>query len=392
MYNVLIFYSIDKLCMYGVRLIRYRCVMLNLFNPPFNNGSRTKIVLPLFDYLIKQTKHETTKVFDYYQDNFNVVESNTRLVKFLLEIQSLMDLKPETLVSVIRNNAPRYCSAYNLSSPYMNSKIQTLGEFYNRNNPEIIINVEYPFNVKRCVENYKNVKPFRVVSHEFSDFSYGIANGRYLSHEAGLCIFTLDLALLALQYQQWYHLERFVKERNLYLPTTHFVVKYVLSNMLTTHMDTVIFNRLINQLSDRPNATPKQNNSIMLVDYGQRFDDAFEQLIDRMKRQPTDWEQRLHSIPSLDYGSYYHSVTFPDCAPTRQVRWALVLSKLKLIEFLILTDRFDNNPAVNLFERDTIARELRVMRNDRTFELFIPTLTRNRIETIYQQVNRQQTD
>ena len=363
--------------------------MFSLFNPPFT-GERTTIVLPMFDYLVNQTKHEVSKVTDYYNDNLINAKTTDRLVKLLVQLQTYMDLTPETLVSVVRSNTVRLCNAFNFVSPLNNGKISNQGEMYNRNNPELFISVEYPFGVKNCVENYTGLKPIRVVSHDFTDFSYGVPNGNYLSSESGVCIFTIDIALLALQYQQWYKKERYVESRKLYLPTTHFVAKYVWPAILYTHMDNIIFNRLLNRIKGIPNAKSRQVQSYLLVDYGDRFDTLFDQLIDRFKKQPTDWQQRLNSIPSLEYGTYFRSVTYPDVAPTRQIRWAMVLSKLKMIEFLLLTDEYAQNESVNLTDREAIARELRVLRNDRSLEIFVPETTLQRIERIYNIVNKQQ--
>ena len=92
----------------------------------------------------------------------------------------------------------------------------------------------------------------------------------------------------------------------------------------------------------------------------------------------------------FEYGTYFRSVTYPDVAPTRQIRWAMVLSKLKMIEFLLLTDGYAQNESVNLTDREAIARELRVLRNDRSLEIFVPETTLQRIERIYNIVNKQQ--
>ena len=68
----------------------------------------------------------------------------------------------------------------------------------------------------------------------------------------------------------------------------------------------------------------------------------------------------------------------------------MVLSKLKMIEFLLLTDEYAQNESVNLTDREAIARELRVLRNDRSLEIFVPETTLQRIERIYNIVNKQQ--
>lgn len=362
--------------------------MFSLFNPPFNS-ERNKIVLPMFDYLAKQTKYEVDKVKTFYQENLTNVKTTDRLVKLLIEMQSWMNFSPETLVQMVRNNTPRLCNTYNLVSPVTQGKISNQGEMYNRNNPELFISVEYPFDVKKCVTYYQDLKPLRIVAHDFTDFSYNIANGNYLSGESGICIFTLDLALLALQYQQWYHKERYVKQRQYHLPTTYFVVRYLLTGLLSTHMDNVLFNRFVYRLQGEVAAKAKPNPGILLVDYGDRYDSLFDDLIEKFKTQATGWQQRLHSLPSLEYGTYFRSIAYPDVAATRQIKWAMVLSKLKIIEMLLLTDEFNGNESLNNHERETIARELRTLRNDRSLVIFLPQRVLDRIERVYSTVNKQ---
>ena len=72
--------------------------MFSLFNPPFT-GERTTIVLPMFDYLVNQTKHEVSKVTDYYNDNLINAKTTDRLVKLLVQLQTYMDLPKATLLS-----------------------------------------------------------------------------------------------------------------------------------------------------------------------------------------------------------------------------------------------------------------------------------------------------
>lgn len=363
--------------------------MFSLFNPPFTSD-RNKIVLPLFDYLDQQTKHEVKKVVQHYRENVIPVKGDHRLVKLLNELKSYMSLSPETLVSVMRANSNRLCGAYNFVSPTINGKINNQGDMYNRNNPELFIYVEYPFDVKKCMDHYKELKPVRVISHDFSDFGYGLANGQYLSAESGLSIFTIDLALLALQYQQWYHKERYVKERDYHHPTTVFISRYILTGLLSTHMDNVLFNRFMNRLTNKQNAPTKASYPFMLVNYGDRYDNQFDLLIEQFKTRSTEWSQRLNTLPSLEYGHYFRSISFPDAAPTRQIRWAMVLSKLKVIEFLLLTDQFAQNESISLNDRESIARELRILLNDRSFELTVPSNTLLRIHRVFDIVNKQQ--
>ena len=363
--------------------------MFNLFNPPFES-LRTPIDLPLFTYLNKQTSLEIDKVTDYYNTNIYNANVGIRLMKILTEFKQYIHLAPPTLFNYIRNNTSRICMAYNIVSPTNNGSIAVMGELYNRNIAELFVSVEYPVDVNKSIAAFDHLKPLRVLSHDFSDFSYGLIDGRYQCQEKGLAIFSIDLALLAIQYQHWFNNHRHVKSRDYYLPTTHFIAKYLWTGVLPSHMDNVLFNRLINRIKNKPNQISRNSQSFYLTDFSTRYDEGLRQLVDRWKAVPSDWLTRLNSIPSIKYGSYWQSIAIPDVAPTRQIKWALVLSKLKVLEFLLLTDQFTNNTGMNSTDRNYLEREIRLLNNDKSLEMFLPESLMQRIRWVYAQVNTQQ--
>lgn len=362
--------------------------MFTLFNPPYTRF-REPIIIPLYAYYINQTNLEVNKLRKFYDENVYTAKSTDRWLKFLITIETYINLSPSKLVSVIRENSPRLNNQFGLVSPLNTSKIQSPGTMYNRNIPELFLSVEYPIDADKAVSNYKRLEPIKVVSHDFSDFSYGICNGNYASGEKGLAIFTVDLAILALQFQQWCIHERLNKVTNANRQTTEFIAKYLWPSIVTSHIDNVLFNRLVNQLDDKPNAPSNNQHSFYLADFGNGFDQQNATFIDTLKRKPMGWMERLQSLPSIRASNYYESMLFPDMAPTRQVRWAMVLSKLKMVEFVLKTDQFAQNKALSLADRTTIQRELRILLNDRSFEIVVPEEYMNRIHWCYDQVNKE---
>lgn len=363
--------------------------MFNLFNPPFRS-LRTPISLPLFDYLTKQTAMEVDKVVEYYGRNVYNADVSTRLFKILTELKQYVHLDPATLFRLIRRETTRMCMAYNIVSPTSEGSVVSMGEMYNRNIAELFISVEYPIDVDKALKTITHMKPVRVISHDFSDFSYGLADGRYVCQEKGLAVFTIDLAVLALQYQHWWNNQRFVKDRNYYLPTSHFIARYIWTGLLVTHMDCVVFNRLVNHIKNNPNQVSRNSQSFYLTDYGDRFAYGFEQLTNQWKKVPSDWLTRLNSIPSIAYGSYWQSIAMPDVAPTRQVKWALVLAKLKTLEFLLLTDQYHGNSGMNSSDRRSLEMDIRLVFNDKALEMYLPESLIKRVKWVYDQINLQQ--
>lgn len=362
--------------------------MLNLFNPPFMGG-RTPPILPMYDYIIKTMNREMDRVKNYYRENIYVLENSHRLIRLLIDLQTYMTLSPESLVRTIRNETPRLCRAYDINSPIVHSGIQTIGEIYKRNCAEVFISVEYDFDVKKCIDNFQQLQPIHVLTHDFTDLGMGLANGKYNSEEFGTSVFSIDLALLALQFKVWWEKERYVKETDTYLPTHYFAHKYPIVNMLGTHTDVCIFNRMVSLARGITPPNGRNHHSFLVADISDKIDGTHEKLLERFKSTPMDYLQRLNAIPSLQYGSYYRSVNHPELAPTRNVRWAMVLSRLNAVEFLLTMDEASNSEHMNLYERTVIATELRIMRNDRTITAYLPSTTVNRLERVYQSVSRE---
>lgn len=362
--------------------------MLNVFNPPVM-GTRTPVVFPMYSYVVSCLNRELLKVKQYYENNLYVVPNNHRLVKLIIDLQTYMQSSPEMIARLVVNESDRLCRAYGITSSVINGGISTAGDMYNRNSPEVFISIEESINIKAVYDNFRDQEPVRVLTHDFTDLEFGLANGKYSGSERGIAVFGINLPLLAVQYKAWYDKERYVKETDTYLPTHYFVVKYILRNMISSHVDIAMFNRLLALLHNQYIPNGVNHHSFLIADHSAKLDQTHEQLLQRLKNTQTDYIQRLESLPSLEHGSYLRTVTIPDVAPTRQIKWAMVLSRLKTIEYLLTIDRISNGQAINQMDRETIARELRVLRSDRALTMYLPEPTMNRINNIYAIVSRE---
>ena len=334
------------------------------------------------------TEYKKVKLF--YQSNFIVSPSNHNLMKLLHDLVPFLKFSPEVLVQQVRLSTPRLERAHKLNSSIIYSGPVDTGFIYNRHCPEVYISTQLDFDVATCMKNWQRLKPFRPVCHPFTDLTFPLLNGQVISPATkGVCVFTIDLALLALQFKGWWEVERFNKEENLHLPITRFLSKYVLLNALDIHTDIAIFNRLhLLALGKRPEIA-KNTHSFLVLDNGDRLDKIHLELLSRFDKQPMSYVQKLESIPSLEYPSFWRSIGFPDSAPTRQIKWALVLSKLSILEFLLVLDNKQGQSFINQYEREIIARELKLIINDRGLLMGLDQETQTRILTIYNTVSRE---
>lgn len=357
--------------------------MFNLINPPRVDNGRGITILPQYAYLKTRLFSEYEKVKDYYQTNLFMVKNDHLLVKLLIELSCYIDSSPDYLVNMIRAASNRLESAYGLNSSIVGRGVMQTTNLYNRLCKEVWISVQYDFNVEQCYKNWKRLKPVRCVSHPFTDVNMVVPTGEYLSKEQGVVVMTIDLAMLALQYKAWCEFERQPDPHQPALPTHVFVHRYVLTNLVSIQTDIAIFNRLHHKLKGLEIAKPRQSNPFLVVDYGDRIDAVHEQLLGIWKSKSSDYQHYLGSIPSLEYPSYHRSVWFPDMAPTRQIKWALVLAHLRNIEFLLDIDDHNGNTTLNLLVRQNLLRTLITLKNESAIHTSLDQVTIDRITAIH---------
>lgn len=362
--------------------------MYSLINPPFM-GSRVSPILPMYEYAMNGLRQEVNKVKDYYSQNLFVVDNTHILKRILIDLLHYIKIPPEKMTQAVRSDKLRLYRAYGINSSLYNGGISNGGNIYNRKCPEIYIEMENDFNATLCYKNYQRLKPLRILSHPFSDLNLNFPKGNYVSEEYGYTTIAIDIALLAVQFKAWHDKERYVKEEDLHLPIQHFIVKYVLTNLMDTHVDVCIFNRFSNMLRNKEVPYVSYTLPYTVADFAPKIDHAHKLLIEFFKKSPSSYLQRLNSIPSLEYGSYYRAVNFPDTAVTRNIRWALVLAKLDMLETMLDMDELCGNVTIAQAQRELLARDLRIALNDKSLVMFIPEVDMNRIKAVYGRVSRE---
>lgn len=360
--------------------------MYNVINPPFM-GSLTPPALPMYEYAIRNLNKELQRVIFYYLESIFVIPNTHILRKLVNELEIYIRVDRESLVDTVRGESLYLCKSFGINSPLHLAGISTRSNFYNQNNPEAYMYVEHDFDINGVYDNYQSVSAVRVLQHGFTDLCYPIPNGDYGSDQKNLCVFSFDIAMLAIQYKAWVEKEQYNKEKDMHLPLHSFVHKYVLCNMISSHMDVAIFNRLVHLLKNGESIPRKTNHPFTVADYSDKIDNAHNLLIDILKKKQTDYVYRLDAIPSMKYGTYRRSMNIPDVAPTRNIKWLLLLSKLDALEYLIETDSLSDNIALSGPNRRALRNELDYMRNEKALLMQLPDSVRQRLEKINTSLN-----
>ena len=233
--------------------------------------------------------------------------------------------------------SPYIAKNFLLTSPITVGKIHD-GIFYGPGNEEVIIYNEDYFNPYAIAKDWRNIRAVEVIQHNCSDLSLLIPNGKDHYTDQGLSFISVNIPLLLLQYRGFLleqSLPHNTANYNAGLNTAHFVNMFVLPNMLFSHVEKVIFNRIFNLTIGAPMGKGTSKYPFLVLDYSERMDNILNELIDRMKDKSFLYSSVLQHIPGMFTKDMQVALEVPDFGRTRQVWWACLTSRIRQMYFLM---------------------------------------------------------
>ena len=151
-----------------------------------------------------------------------------------------------------------------------------------------------------------------------------------------------------------------------------FVHMYVLPNMLPSQTDLVIFNRIDNLSKGAPLGQSRKRHPFVLPDtYDRRSIRIQQDILRNLENDNPDFVTILRSIPAVSRDSMEQVLRTPDVAPTRQVDWAITISRLPGLAFLTRVAR-EGGRNRNQRELNAIARSVRLYQTGNVMKSRLP--------------------
>jgi len=331
--------------------------MQNLFQLVSNTGQGT-LKFPEWLYVRDGLKRNLGQVVSYYRNSPDAVESSHILVKLLHSLNVPHSLTLERYFANIDNRALNVSMALKMTSSIFNGKVFD-GDFYGKGNSEILIAHDEEFDINEANRGWRNLSPVKVLRHPRSDLGLNLPNGHITGVESGLAVIAININLLAIQYRAFRLNENFVNSSDSQLSVMQFVHMYVLPNMLFSHLDYAIFNRLNNKRLGLMNGISTKAHSFFLSDYSSKVDHVLEDFLYKVDRVGKDFPGILQSIPAVTKNNILEVMPVPEMALTRQVLWSLVIARLSVMDFLFHVLRASaeerNQSEVNRVKRNLLA-------------------------------------
>ena len=309
--------------------------MFQLFTKVYD--SQNAVIRPPEFELIKRTyQTQLRNIIQYYHDRVYAVHSNHLLCRLLTTAEIPVHYELERYLEIAYTRSPYTAKYFNFTSDISYGQVKP-SIFYGDLNEEIILYNEDDFNIDEAVKDWRNIQAVKVIEHPFSDLGLLLPTGVNHSTDTGLVVMSINVPLLLIQYRGFV-LEQMIAANTgsvSMLGVAHFVHRYVLPNILPSHLELCIVNRLMNLHYGAPMGDALKRHPFPIIDYSNKLDRVLSVIVKRLERTKMLYFSMLKTIPSVSHEDGQSSLIMPDIARTRQVWWAMLLARLRIIAFLV---------------------------------------------------------
>lgn len=323
---------------------------------------------PGFNYIARIYNREIQTIVNYYNSRAFYLNNTNLLVRILNSFSVPIEASIDRYVEMATTRGPYIAKFFDLTSEINFGKVHN-GIFYGDKVKEILIYNESYFSPYSIGKDWQSLRPVTVLDHPISDLKLLLPNGKVNSTAEGLAVIAIDIPLLLTQYRYFLMDQEYNTES--VLGANHFVYKYVLPNMLYSHIDLVILNRLMNLHYGAPMSSNLYKYPFPIVDYSQAVDKDLKRVLTRLKNSRTPYFGYIQNMVSIANPSMVDSLKMPDLAKTRQVWWALFLSRLKVMKFLIDVGGSDG-VRTNGYFIGKLKLDIKRLTNERIFDIMLP--------------------
>ena len=309
----------------------------------------------------------------YYHSRIFAVKTNHFLARLIDNINVSHSHGLERFYSIVDSKSNAIASAMRMSTSYQKSSLFN-GVFYGQGCSEIIVTDCSTFDPFEVFKNWRDVSAVKVITHPISDLNLLLPNGKDFSVEKGLAVISINIPMLAIQFKAFAADQIYMNENESIglQSTAHFIHRYVLPNMLPSHLDYALFNRLNNLLNGAPLPDNNRRHPFALIDYTAMSDNIQQDIIADMKGKSMDYKSILKTIPAVTSPSMEEALTMADNPPTRQLVWTDVLSRLEVLKAMISLGGTES-VSRNMITLNSFAREFVMYTRDKSLQGVLPT-------------------
>jgi len=303
---------------------------------------------PEFNRLRDGLRQSIDKIIAYRQSNTRALLDSHLLIGLLQSLNISLHLPVEIYVDKVGDAMHGVVTALKMTSPLSVGKVHTEGVFYRRRGErigvgEVIIANEDTFDIQDFKQNWRSYDPIRVLHHPCTDLALNVPDGRVTQSLTGYSVISINVPMLAAQYRAWRH-ERAIIERQ-ESPRTmgQFLMEVPLPNMLYTHVEVALFNRMMAIYYGKPLPNIRNSHPFALPDWTGAIDQVLTNFIANMLPKKPDFDTLLSSFPTVWHRDYHEVVRLPDLSYVHQMQWPVLLARMEMVAWLVQQNQAQQN-------------------------------------------------
>lgn len=326
-------------------------------------------------YAKEGLRHNLKKVVEFYQSHSMAVESEHFLIRLLQSISTPKALSLDRYYAIVDALSLNLGMALKMTSSISKGHVFP-GVFYGPGCTEVLIAENADFNPQEVHANWENAQPIRVLRHPRSDLMLNLPDGKKTGSEEGIAVIAINIPMLAVQYRAFRLQEDAYSARTNEPGRTiqQFVHMHVLPNMLYSHFDYVMLNRIWNLIHGAPMGEGKPH-AFYITDFTQKLNAVHTTILTNLRAVGQDFTGVLRSIPAVTKETLDDALSIPEMAPTRQVVWALALSRFPAIDVMVELTEGGNQGGANIRNQQQLNLLMQAIRQYRTGTYFSSVLT-----------------
>lgn len=303
-------------------------------------------------------------VKNYYSVRPFAVKSDHILARLLNNLGVPYNYSLERFYDIIDSRALPLATSFRFTSS-LNKGSMFKGCFFGEDSDEVLMAVDDSFNPYTVFRDWKSVSAVTVLMHPKSDLGLTLPNGKRSGTETGLSVIQINIPMLAVQFKAFLkdQKENFIDKGLDSKTVAQFIHMYVLPNMMESYLDISLFNRAYNLLVGAPMGEATKKHAFYLTDYSKQVDSTYKEILDYFINNDKHYKIILKSFFVVLSGDFEKLFVLPDNAPTKQIIWAELIARLKVIEFLVKLSPSCGNK-LNRSENNYFLRNFKLYESD----------------------------
>lgn len=309
--------------------------MQSIFNQSAS-PSRGVLVTPMWSHVRQGLNRNLNQVIAYYQAHNFAARSNHFLVRLLGALKTSFNQPAERFYDQVDNACTSIAVSMQMTSALHSGTIFD-GVFYGFGVKEILIANNEPIDFFSVMEDWRNQSPIKVLSHPKTDLDMHVPSGTAYSNEKGLAVISINIPMLALMYYKFSHeqVANMAKGKSA-ATTAQFVMTYVLPNMLPSHLDIAVVNRICAFAQDKPLGTPIRKHAMALGFASSQTDKALMEVKGFLEKTNLSLHDMLCTVPAVTATNGLEALALPRIAATRKYLWAEAAARINYIASMML--------------------------------------------------------